>query len=204
MEIVESTMKIVQYPHPSLRHPAQPLKAIDRKLILMAERMVALMYENKGLGLAGPQVGMPFQIFVANYVGDPERRDQEGIFINPVVLERRGSQEGEEGCLSFPGLYQKVRRAKTVKVQAYNLKGESIECELHDLQARIWQHEVDHLHGILYIDKMGPLGKLSSRGSLREFERDYRKAQQRGEIPSDDAIQARLRKLAQEGPDLLM
>src|SRR5436190_38253 len=102
MEIVVTPLKIVQYPHPSLRHPAVPLKAIDRKLVLHAEQMLELMYENKGLGLAGPQVGLPFQLFVANYSGDPEQPDQQGVFINPVVLERKGSQEGEEGCLSFP------------------------------------------------------------------------------------------------------
>ena len=89
--------------------------------------MLELMYEAKGLGLAATQVALPFQLLVMNMTGDPEQRDQEAIYVNPVIVERKGSQDGEEGCLSFPGLFQKVRRAKTVKVQAYNLKGELVE-----------------------------------------------------------------------------
>jgi peptide deformylase len=195
MDILQPPLKIVQYPHPSLRHKAVPLTAIDKKVHLVAAAMVEQMYENHGLGLAAPQVGLPFQMFVANYVGDPENREMEGIYINPVIIERKGSVEGEEGCLSFPKLYQKVRRARTIKAQAYNLQGQLIELDLSDLPARIWQHEVDHLHGILYIDKFGPIAKLSSRGSLREFERDLHKAQERGEIPPDVEIEWRLKEL---------
>jgi peptide deformylase len=195
MDILQPPLKIVQYPHPSLRHKGVPLTAIDKKVHLVAAAMVELMYENHGLGLAAPQVGLPFQMFVCNYAGDPEQREQEGVYINPVIIERKGSVEGEEGCLSFPKLFQKVRRARTIKAQAYNLQGQLIELDMSDLPARIWQHEVDHLHGILYIDKFGPIAKLSSRGSLREFERDYRKAQERGEIPPDEEIERRLTEL---------
>src|SRR5262249_44184709 len=158
---VEATLKIVNYPHPSLRHPARPLTAIDRKVQLAARSMLDLMYENKGLGLAAPQVGLPYQMFVVNYAGDAQQEAQEGVYINPVILERKGTQEGEEGCLSFPGLFQKIRRAKTIKAQAYNLQGQLVEVELSELPSRLWQHEVDHLHGILFIDKMGTIGKLA-------------------------------------------
>jgi len=89
-----------------------------------------------------------------------------------VILERKGSVEGEEGCLSFPGLYQKVRRAKTIKAQAYTLEGHPVELIASDMEARVWQHEVDHLNGVLFIDKIGPIAKMASRGSLREVERD--------------------------------
>jgi peptide deformylase len=195
MDILQPPLKIVQYPHPSLRHKAVPLTAIDKKVHLIAGAMVELMYENRGLGLAAPQVGLPFQMFVANYGGDPEKRELEGIYINPVIIERKGSIEGEEGCLSFPKLFQKVRRARTIKAQAYNLQGQLIELEMSDLPARIWQHEVDHLHGILYIDKFGPIARLSSRGSLREFEREIYKEQERGEIPPDAEIERRLTEL---------
>jgi peptide deformylase len=198
MEIVWPSLKIVQYPHPSLRHPARHLTSIDRKVHLAAGRMLELMYENKGLGLAAPQIGLPYQLFVVNYAGNHELPDAEGVFINPVILERRGTQEGEEGCLSFPGLFQKVRRAKTIKAQAYNLKGEAVEVELHDLQARLWQHEIDHLHGVLFIDKMGTIGKLASRSSLRELERDYRKSQERGEIQPDASLEEALKALELE------
>src|SRR5262245_21265214 len=121
-------MKIVNYPHPSLRHPAKPLTAIDAKVVKAAEEMLALMYENKGLGLAAPQVALHYQLMVLNPTGDPLEKESEGVFINPVILEKKnGTVEGEEGCLSFPGLFQKIRRAKTVVVQAYNLKGEALE-----------------------------------------------------------------------------
>jgi peptide deformylase len=181
---------------------AQEVGFINKKIRIVAGAMLEMMYEHRGLGLAGPQVGLPYRIFVANYEGDPEQRDLEGVFINPRILEKKGSIEGEEGCLSFPGLFQKVRRAKTVTVDAYNLDGQVVEFELSDLRARIWQHEIDHLDGILFIDKLGPIGKLASRGTLREFEREYRKAQERGEIQSDADLEKALSAL--EKPEMLM
>lgn len=100
--------------------------------------------------------------------------------------------EGEEGCLSFPELFQKVRRAKAVTVRAYNLNGETVEETVSDLVARIVQHEVDHLHGVLFIDKMGPVAKLASRATLKEFEREFRKLQERGEVPADVELEQML------------
>src|SRR5262245_7382835 len=178
-------MKIVQYPHPALRHASRPLTSIDKKVRLQAGAMLELMYAAHGLGLAANQVAWPFQLLVLNLTADPNQRDQERVYINPVILERKGSVEGEEGCLSFPGLFQKVRRAKTIKVQAYDLNGQPVEPEASDMLARVLQHEIDHLHGVLFIDKMGPIARLASRTSLREFEREYRKAQGKGELPSD-------------------
>jgi peptide deformylase len=182
-------MKIVQYPHPALRHACKPLTAIDAKVRKAAEEMLELMYEAKGLGLAAPQVALPYRLLVLNLSGSRESREQEGAYVNPVILERKGSVEDEEGCLSFPGLYAKVRRAKTVKVQAYNLNGESVELTASDLAARAWQHEIDHLDGVLFIDKMGTIAKLASRGALKEFERDYRRSQERGELPADAELE---------------
>jgi peptide deformylase len=197
-------MKIVQYPHPALRHRARPLTAIDKRLRLYAGEMLSLMYEARGLGLAAPQVALPFQMFVMNSTADPEQRDKEMVLINPVILERKGTIEGEEGCLSFPGLYQKIRRAKSVKVQAYDLDGKERLIEVagstpeEQLCSRLMQHEIDHLDGILFIDKMGPIAKLASRGSLRAFEREYRRAQERGEIPPDAEIEKALNDLERE------
>ena len=182
-------MKIVFYPHPSLRHPAKPLAAIDRQVHLDAGRMLELMYEHKGLGLAANQVFLPYRIFVLNTTGDPQQRDKEEVLLNPVVLERKGTIEGEEGCLSFPGLFQKIRRAKTVRVQAYNLRGEVVEKSVGDLEARLWQHEIDHLDGILFIDKMGTIARLASRNVLKEFEKDFQCSRDKGEIPSADELE---------------
>ena len=187
-------------PHPSLRYPARPLTAIDEKVRTAARQMLDLMYESKGIGLAGNQVFWPYQLFVMNVKSDPQQRELEYVFINPVIVERKGSVEGEEGCLSFPGLFQKVRRAKTVRIQAYNLEAEPIDlvsstlpADIMELTSRVLQHEIDHLHGVLFVDKMGAIAKLASRSSLKEFEREYRKAQERGEIPPDAEIEKRLK-----------
>jgi peptide deformylase len=182
-------MKIVHYPHPALRHPAKPLTSIDKELRIQCGQMIDLMYEAHGLGLAATQVALPFQLLVMNTSGDPQQRDKEEILINPVILERKGIVEDEEGCLSFPGLYQKVRRAKTLKVQAYDMKGQLVEKLVHDLEARAWQHEIDHLNGVLFIDKMGTIAKLSSRSSVKKFEQDFRRAQERGDIPADAELE---------------
>jgi peptide deformylase len=205
-------LKIVKYPHPALKFESKPLQAIDKEVRLVAGRMLELMYGARGLGLAGNQVAWPFQMFVMNPTASPEVAEQQRVLINPVVVERRGTIEGDEGCLSFPDLYQKVRRAKTVKVQAYDLEGKVVEIvtselpqEIAELSSRVLQHEIDHLHGILFIDKMGPLGKLSARSSLREFEREFRKAQERGEYPSDAEIEKRLKEQTEgNGPPPVM
>jgi peptide deformylase len=191
-------MKIVHYPHPALRHQARALTCIDKKLHLQIGQMWDLMYEARGLGLAATQVALPFQLLVMNVTGDPNEKEREEIYINPVIVEHKGTMDGEEGCLSFPGLYQKVRRFKTVKVQAYNIKGEPVEVVASDLASRAWQHEIDHLNGVLYIDKMGTIAKFSSRSSVKQFERDFRRAQEKGEIPAEAEIEKYLRALEEE------
>ncbi|MBN9524142.1 peptide deformylase [bacterium] len=178
-------MKIVKYPHPALRTAAQPVTAIDKEVQLAAGRMLDLMYSAAGLGLAAPQVNLGYQLLVMNFEGDPERKDAECVAINPVIVESKGSINDREGCLSFPGLYQNVRRAKSVKVQAYNLKGELYEMTCSDLPARVWQHEIDHLQGVLFIDKMGPLGKLGSKRDIDKFIADFEKDKKKGEIDAN-------------------
>lgn len=191
-------MKIVHYPHPSLRHKGRMLSSIDKKVHLAVGEMLDLMYEAHGLGLAATQVALPYQLLVMNITADPEQKEFEGVYINPVIVERKGTQEGDEGCLSFPQLFQKVRRAKTVKVEAYNLKGEKVEIEASDLEARAWQHEIDHLNGVLFIDKMGTIASLAARGSVAKFEREFRRAQEKGEIPPDVTIEQVLKQLEDE------
>jgi peptide deformylase len=182
-------MKIVHYPHPALRHAAKPVGCIDKQLHLTIGQMKELMYEAKGLGLAAPQVALPYQLLVMNVTGDPKQPEQEEVFLNPRIVQTKGVVEDEEGCLSFPGLYQKIRRAKSVKIQAYDIKGQLIERLVHDLEARAWQHEIDHLNGVLFIDMMGPIAKLTSRTAVKNFEREFKKAQEKGEIPADVEIE---------------
>jgi len=189
-------MKIVSYPHPAFRRPAEPVRTIDKKLNIAIGEMKQLMYEAEGLGLAAPQVALPFQLLVMNVSGDPDKPECEEVFLNPTIVERKGSVDADEGCLSFKGLYQKIRRAKTVKVQAYDLKGQLVEKVAHDLEARAWQHEIDHLNGVLFIDKMGTIARLSARSSVREFEYLFRRAQEKGEIPPDVEIGKLIEQLA--------
>src|SRR5436309_2953650 len=147
-----SPMKIMKYPHPALREKAQPVTAIDKDIQTAAARMLDLMYTNEGLGLAAPQVALPVRLLVMNFEGDPEKKEAEFVAINPVIVETKGGTISDrEGCLSFPGLYQNVRRAKTVKVQFYDLQGVLKEMVCSDLPARVWQHEIDHLDGVLFI-----------------------------------------------------
>ena len=181
--------KIVHYPHPALRHKSKPVMAIDKDLHIQIGEMKELMYLAKGLGLAAPQVALPFQLLVMNVTGDPKKPECEEGFLNPQIVERKGVMEDEEGCLSFPGLYQNVRRAQTIKVRAYNLKGELMERVVTNLEARAWQHEIDHLNGVLFIDMMGPLARFAARSSVKKFEKAFREAQAKGEIPADFEIE---------------
>jgi peptide deformylase len=178
-------MKIVQYPHPSLRRKAEPVMSITREVHVQVGEMLELMYKNEGLGLAAPQVDWPARVLVMNFAGDPEQKEHEYIAINPVILEAKGTIEDREGCLSFPGLFSKVRRAKQVKVQAYNLKGQLYEMTATELPARVWQHEIDHLDGVLFIDKMGSLGLHRSQKDLDKFIADFEKDKKKGELPAD-------------------
>ncbi|VTT97287.1 peptide deformylase : Peptide deformylase OS=Planctomyces limnophilus (strain ATCC 43296 / DSM 3776 / IFAM 1008 / 290) GN=def PE=3 SV=1: Pep_deformylase [Gemmataceae bacterium] len=176
-------MKIVKYPHPALRVQAKPVLALDKDIQLAAGHMLELMYASEGLGLAAPQVALDHRLLVINFAGDPEKKDAEVVAINPVITETKGAISDREGCLSFPGLYQSVRRFKTVKVEYYDLKGDKFEMTCHDLAARIWQHEIDHLDGVLFIDKMGSLGRSRSERDLEQFIADFEKAKKKGDLP---------------------
>ena len=175
-------MKIVNYPHPALRVPVKPVERIDKELQLAAGNMLELMYRYEGLGLAANQVALDSRLIVINFEGDAKKPEQQVVAINPVVIEERGNISDREGCLSFPGLYQNIRRAQGVTVQYYTLDGEPKQMECSDLAARIWLHEIDHLNGKLYIDKMGMLGRRSSRKDLEVLIAEYEEAQQKGTI----------------------
>jgi peptide deformylase len=181
-------LRIVPYPHPALRYQSRPVTQIDDELRAKVRAMFELMYESRGIGLAANQVALPYRFFVLNLTADPEQKDQEQVFINPEIIKRHSSIEDEEGCLSFPGLYFKVRRARKIRLRAFDLSGNPIEVEAEDLFSRALQHETDHLAGKLYIDMLGPLGRASIHGKLREIENQFRQAQAGGEYPQDDEI----------------
>jgi peptide deformylase len=194
-------LQIVYYPHPALRYSSRPVTEIDDGLRATINVMFDLMYTAKGVGLAANQVDLPFRFFVLNLTADPVQKDKELVFINPEIVKRHSSVEDEEGCLSLPGLYAPVRRARRIRVRAYDLAGNLIEHDADELFSRAVQHEADHLDGKLFIDHLDPLVRHSHTDELRSFETRFRKSQQLGEIPPDEDIVKRLDEMARPVAD---
>jgi peptide deformylase len=188
-------LEIVKYPHPALRYESRPIEQIDDALRSTVRAMFERMYEARGIGLAANQVALPFRFFVLNLTADPEQKDQEQVFINPEIVKRHSSVEGEEGCLSLPGLYGNVRRARRIRVRAYDLEGNPVERDVEDLFSRAVQHELDHLDGRLFIDYLEPSALRASEEKIREFEREYLQAQRSGAISLDDELKRRLNEM---------
>ena len=197
-------LQIVNYPHPALRYASRPVTQIDDALHATVRAMFDLMYAAKGIGLAANQVALPFRFFVLNLTADPQQKDQEKVFINPEIVKRHSSIEDEEGCLSLPGLYEKVRRARRIRVRCYDLEGNLVEHDADELFSRAVQHEADHLDGKLFIDYLDPQAMRSAEEKLREFELSYRQAQRRGEIPPDEDLVRRLDEMTQLPADVVV
>ena len=140
---------------------------MTERISVLIDDMFDTMYESNGVGLAAPQVGILKRIFVVD-VGAEE--PEPYVFINPVILEKDGEQTGEEGCLSVPGYQGEVTRANHLRVRAYDADMKEFELEADELLARCIQHEEDHLHGILYIDKVN--------GELKEVKAEDEEAQE--------------------------
>jgi len=190
-------VRIVKYPHPTLRHKSKPLRKVDRELMTIVRQMFDLMYEHRGVGLAANQVDLPYRLFILNPDNEESGRDGELVFINPVITQRKGMVEQEEGCLSFPEIYAPVRRPEKVTVTAYNLAGQEVTYHLDGLLARAVQHESDHLDGVVFIDHLTPANRLKVKEALADLERQFHGDRQRGLIPTDDRLQARLAELEQ-------
>jgi len=169
--------------------------AITSQLRTTVRQMFELMYEKQGIGLAANQVALPYRLFVVNVTSDREQKDEEYVFINPEIIQRKGSVEGEEGCLSLPELYGPVRRAEEIRVEAFDLEGLGFEMTFNDLKGRAVQHEVDHLDGVLFTDRMSESARREVEPILNDFEAHFRRQQANNKIPGDDEIQRRLREL---------
>jgi peptide deformylase len=193
-------LRIVNYPYPTLSRVSKPLKRVDTGLVKLVREMFELMYakEHRGVGLAANQVDLPYRFFIVNLSADPDLKDEEYVFINPVLSHAKGSEEQEEGCLSLPGLFAPVRRPQRITVNAFNLRGQEVCYDLDDLFSRVVQHETDHLDGTLFIDRLSPTAQLAVRETLQGFEAEFASQRQRGEIPSDQQILARLLELERE------
>jgi peptide deformylase len=160
-------LQLVIYPDPRLKAIARDVQQFDDWLVAVVERMKDLMVENKGVGLAAPQVGLSLRIFVASAAG---KREETRAYINPVLTDEHGQEEGEEGCLSLPDIRINVLRFKTVRVEALDEHGKPFSVPLEDFSARVVQHENDHLDGILLLDRMSPMARLANRKKIKELE----------------------------------
>ncbi|HZL36149.1 MAG TPA: peptide deformylase [Tepidisphaeraceae bacterium] len=164
--------KIISYPDPRLKKMSAPVAHFDDSLRELAAGMFVLMRAAAGVGLAAPQVAKSIRLFITNTTGKPE---DDRVYINPILTEAEGDEEGEEGCLSIAELRVKVVRAKRLRIEALDLEGQKIDKTAEGFEARVWQHEADHLNGILLIDRMGPVAKIANRALLKELEEKYRR-----------------------------
>jgi peptide deformylase len=184
-------LSIIPHPHPTLRVRSKPIKRVDAQLRNLVDQMLDLMYEESGVGLAANQVDLPIRLFVANPSG--ERGDgEELILLNPELQMPKGNETQQEGCLSLPDLYGQVKRPKSIRLSAYDLKGNSIERTVDGFLARVLQHENDHLDGVLFIDRMTDEGRRELIDDIDELETDFRSKQNSGAIKSDSDLVARL------------
>jgi len=163
--------EIVKYPDPVLERPSEPVTAFDDELRKLVDDMFESMYAAKGIGLAAPQIGVAKRLTVID-LSFQKNPEEKIVLINPEIIFREGKQYEEEGCLSLPEIREKVSRAAKVTVKAQDLKGEWFELDGEELLARAFQHEIDHLDGVLFIFRMSPLKRSLSLRKIRKMQRD--------------------------------
>ena len=187
MDVDPRTLKIVYFPHPVLRTKAKPIERIDQVVRDVGERMIELMYEAEGIGLAAPQVGLPWRMFVCHVPSSPEPAPTPSngtdadlpdanagpeVYINPTITEPHGLPElMEEGCLSLPRVRGDLMRQPDVTLTWSDLDGTTHTRRATGLLARCWQHENDHLDGVLIIDRFTQLSRMRTRSALRALEK---------------------------------
>jgi peptide deformylase len=166
---------ICAYPEVVLRQKAQPIASIDDDLQLLIDDMIETMYAAPGIGLAAPQIGVSLQLFVVDITSGRDANALQ-IFINPAIVRRDGRMREDEGCLSVPGISGPTPRSERVVIRGTNREGEAVERQGEGLQARAYQHEMDHLLGMLFFDRMGVVGRDLMK---RKFKRSQRQNQRR-------------------------
>jgi peptide deformylase len=137
------------------------------------DRLLVLMREDGGVGLAAPQVGVLKRVFVMNHTG---KEGDDRVYINPVLADPEGTERGEEGCLSLPGIRAEVIRDYKLTITAQDVSGKPIKETAEGYLARVWQHEFDHLNGTLLLDRMGPVARMQCRKKVRELEEKFAKS----------------------------
>ncbi|XP_059644059.1 peptide deformylase 1B, chloroplastic/mitochondrial [Cornus florida] len=189
----EAPLKIVEYPDPRLRGKNKKIDTFDDNLKKLADEMFDIMYKTDGIGLSAPQVGVNVQLMVFNPVGE-RGEGEEIVLVNPRVNKySKKVVLFNEGCLSFPGIYADVERPEAVKIDAMDVTGARFSVSLSDLPSRVFQHEFDHLQGILFFDRMTEEVLNSIRAELQALEKKY---EDEMGIPSPERVDTRRRKVA--------
>jgi peptide deformylase len=158
-----SILSILEFPDERLRKKAAPVKTVDAEIRKLVDDMLETMYEYRGIGLAATQVNVHKRVIVLD---TSEDKDQSLCLINPEIIEKKGTEVSEEGCLSVPGFFEKVKRAEQVKVRALDKNGQEFEMEVDDLLSVCIQHEMDHLEGKLFVDYLSPLKRQRIKKKL--------------------------------------
>ena len=148
-----AVLNVHRYGDPVLRRHANPVDAVTPEIRRLAGDMIDTMYDEVGIGLAAPQVGVPVRLMV---VGDEEGRGAQ-VLVNPAITAQGGTVTAEEGCLSLPGIFAQVTRSEWVTLEAQSLEGTPITITARGLRSRVFQHEIDHLDGVLFIDRLEPV-----------------------------------------------
>ena len=162
-------LEILKYPDPNLKKKANPIIKIDQAVRQLAKDMAETMYAAPGVGLAATQVGEPFRLIVLDVTPADQPKDLK-VLINPMIVSAEGDCTWEEGCLSIPDYCEEVKRKKKVVVRCQNLEGETVEISGENLLSIALQHEIDHLDGILFIDRLSRLKRsLVKRKIQKEF-----------------------------------
>ena len=163
--------RITLYPAEVLAGPAKPVEKIDDNIRRLVEKMTDIMLENKGVGLAAPQAGVPLKLFIISL---DQTKQGVKVFVNPTVTPAGELDSVEEGCLSIPGLHTKIRRYKKCKVTATDLNGNEFTEEAEGLYARALQHEYDHIEGITIADRRGSAAKIAHRKKLKKLTEEHK------------------------------
>jgi peptide deformylase len=164
-------LKIVKYPEPVLSQPGEPVTEFDAELKKLVEDMFETMYASQGIGLAAPQVAVAKRVTVIDLAQGKDPA-QKLVLVNPEIIFREGKQYEEEGCLSFPEIREKVQRAAKVRIRAQDLKGKWFEMDGEELLSRAFQHEIDHLDGMLFIFRMSSLKRDLVLRKIRKMQRE--------------------------------
>jgi peptide deformylase len=163
-------LKIVHYPEPVLLTVGKPVEEFDENLKKLVSDMFETMYEAKGVGLAAPQIAVSQRLFVMDCSGG-EDESRRIALINPEIIHTEGEQYGDEGCLSFPGLYQKVERQMRTVVRYQDVEGNLQELDTTELEARCILHETDHCDGIVFLDRMSVLKRQLAKQKIKRLQK---------------------------------